>query len=143
MVNVKIQAFKPLPETFIKNTLTVNMFRKEVNCELEYAKNFVKKPFHDRFVHEAIKRPKDLHRRICHDISKVFDDSFKGQSISFKNDEKCLFLGWSSSIVQIAWKEAKETMSSGGGGYLVIKADGTGFYAETEAYPAVIYSGGS
>jgi hypothetical protein len=109
----------------------------------KFAKTFVKKPFRDRFVHEAIKKPNDLHRRICHDISKVFDDTFKDKNISFSNDEKCLFLGWSKPVVQITWKEAKETMSTGGGGYLVIKADGTGFYAETEAYPAIIYAGSS
>lgn len=115
----------------------------EIEIITKFAKDFVKKNFRDRFVHEAMKRPKDLHRRICHDISKVFDDSFKGQSISFRNDEKCLFLGWSNPIVQITWKEAEKNMSSGGGGYLVIKAGGTGFYAETEAYPAIIYSGSS
>jgi hypothetical protein len=115
----------------------------EIEIIQKFAKAFVKKRFRDRFVHEAIKKPNDLHRRICHDISKVFDDSFKGQSISFKNDEKCLFLGWSKPVIQTTWKDAKETMSSGGGGYLVIKADGTGFYAETEAYPATIYAGSS
>ena len=34
-------------------------------------------------------------------------------------------------------------MSSGGGGYLVIMADGSGFYAETEGYPPIIYTGSS
>ena len=37
--------------------------------------------------------------------------------------------------------EAEKKMAGGGGGYLVIKSDGSAFYAETEAYPAVIYAG--
>jgi len=106
-----------------------------------FAKQFVKKTFRDRFMHEAIKKPGALHRRICHEISKVFDETYKGENASLENEDICLFLGWFSPIIHISWKEAKEKMSGGGGGYLVIKADGSRFYAETEAYPAVIYSG--
>lgn len=115
----------------------------EIQILTKFAEKFVIKKFKDRFVHEAIKKPKDLHRRICHGISSVFSDVYKGKNISFDNKEKCLFLSWDEPIYSTTWKEAKELMSSGGGGYLVIKADGSGFYAETEAYPVIIYSGSS
>ncbi|MBC7750230.1 MAG: hypothetical protein H7Z73_00715 [Candidatus Saccharibacteria bacterium] len=41
----------------------------------------------------------------------------------------------------MTWKEAKDKTSNGGGGFLVIKDDATAFYAETEAYPAIVYAG--
>lgn len=107
----------------------------------KFAERFVKKKFQKRFVHEALKRPKDLHRRICHQITTVFDEAYKRKKISFDNKDECLFSSWGEPIYLTTWKEAEEVMSSGGGGYLVIKADGSGFYAETEAYPVKIYSG--
>jgi hypothetical protein len=109
----------------------------------KFAQRFVKKKFRERFIHEALKKPKALHRRICHQISNVFDETYEEKSISFIDDENCLFLSWSSPIYLTTWKDAREIMSGGGGGYLVIKADGSGFYAETEAYPAKIYAGSS
>ncbi|MBA3035183.1 MAG: hypothetical protein FP814_01690 [Desulfobacterium sp.] len=115
----------------------------EIQILNKFAGRFVIKKFQERFVHEAIKRPKDLHRRICHQISTVFGEVYEGMKISFDNKDKCLFLSWGEPIYLTTWKEAKEVMSSGGGGYLVIKEDGSGFYAETEAYPATIYSGSS
>jgi hypothetical protein len=115
----------------------------EIQILEKFAEKFVIKKFRERFVHEALKRPKDLHRRICHEISTVFSEVYENQKISFDNKDKCLFLSWSEPIYPTTWKEAKEVMSSGGGGYLVIKADGSGFYAETEAYPAKIYAGSS
>ncbi len=115
----------------------------EVEIITKFSRNFVKKKFRERFVHEALKKPNDLHRRICHEISKVFDESYEGKHISFMDEDQCIFLSWNSPIYKTTWKDAKEIMSSGGGGYLVIKADSSGFYAETEAYPAIIYSGSS
>ena len=106
-----------------------------------FSDRFVRKDFRDRFLHEAMKNPRELHRRICHDIEKVFDSRFKGQPASFQPSDQCLFLGWSSPIVTLPWAEAKAKMDSGGGGHLAIKIDGSAFYAETEAYPAVVYAG--
>ena len=108
-----------------------------------FASRFVQKPFRERFVHEAMKKPMDLHRRICHDIENVFDTKYRDRTVSLNDEDHCLFLGWPSKLTTKTWKEAKEQMSSGGGGYLVIKADASSFYAETEAYPAVVYSSGS
>ena len=108
-----------------------------------FANSFVNKSFRTRFVHEAIKRPNDLHRRICHEMEKVFDIKYKNRTHAFANEEPCLFLGWFSNIKELTWKEAEEIMAEGGGGYLVINTKGTKFYAETEDYPSEKYSGTS
>jgi len=115
------------------------MNKKEILTD--FSNNFVNKSFRTRFVHEAIKKPNDLHRRICHEIDKVFNDKYKSKKHSFKENESCLYLGWFSHTQEMTWSEAKELMSQGGGGYLVINTLGTKFYAETEEYPAVIYAG--
>lgn len=115
----------------------------EIQILKKFAEKFVIKEFQERFIYEALKRPKDLHRRICHQISTVFSEAYEGKKKSFDNKDECLFLSWGEPIYPTTWEEAKAVMSSGGGGYLVIKADGSGFYAETEAYPAKIYSGSS
>jgi len=106
-----------------------------------FSSRFVRKEFRARFLHEATKRPVDLHRRICHDIEKVFDHRYKSQAPNFQPSDQCLFLGWSSPIKVISWAEAQATMEGSGGGYLVIKSDGSAFYAETESYPATAYAG--
>jgi len=108
-----------------------------------FANNFVQKDFRSRFVHEALKKPNDLHRRICHEIEKVFDDKYINKYPTFQKAEPCLFLGWFNKIQELTWKEAEEAMSEGGGGYLVINNKGTKFYAETEAYPSEKYAGNS
>jgi hypothetical protein len=106
-----------------------------------FANRFVTKAFRQRFVHEAMKKPIALHRRICHDIEKVFDANHQGKTPSFTDSDECLFLDWTSGFTTTTWKEAQTRMSCGGGGYLVIRVDGGAFYAETEAYPAVAYAG--
>lgn len=108
-----------------------------------FARNFVNKPFRDRFVHESLKKPVDLHRRICHEIEKVFDHKYKNNNHTFEDSESCIFLGWFRPIKELAWKEAEKIMAEGGGGYLVINTEGTKFYAETEAYPSEKYAGSS
>jgi hypothetical protein len=108
-----------------------------------FANRFVRKEFRERFLHEVMKRPKDLHSRICHDIEKVFDSRYKSQPPRFQPSDQCLFLGWFSPITVISWTEAQAEMKTGGGGYLVIKSDGSAFYAETESYPVIAYAGSS
>jgi hypothetical protein len=106
-----------------------------------FASRFVRGEFRERFLHEAAKKPVNLHRRICHDIGKVFDGKYEGHPAHFQAADKCLFLGWSSPFILVSWAEAREKMKAGGGGYLVIKSDGAAFYAETESYPPVAYAG--
>lgn len=106
-----------------------------------FASRFVRCEFRERFLHEARRRPQDLHRRICHDIESVIDASFKGQAASIEPQDPCLFLGWFGPVTRISWHEARSRMASGGGGYLVIKADGSAFHAETEGYPPLVYAG--
>jgi methionyl-tRNA synthetase len=107
-----------------------------------FASRFVRKEFRERFQHELAKKPGDLHRRICHEIEKVFDGAYKGQAASFQAQDQCFFLGW-SSVTVTTWAEAKARIDQGGGGYLAIKSDGSAFYAETEGYPAQAYAGSS
>lgn len=107
-----------------------------------FARRFVRPEFRERFLHEARKKPQELHRRICHDIESVIDASFKGQAASIQPQDPCLFLAWFAPVTRMSWHEARTRMASGGGGYLVIKADGSAFYAETEGYPAQVYAGG-
>jgi hypothetical protein len=108
-----------------------------------FASRFVRREFRERFQHEALKRPRDLHRRICHEIEKVIDSSYKDKAPSFQAQDQCFFLGWSPVITAIAWAEAKARIDRNGGGYLVIKSDGSAFYAETEGYPPQTYAGSS
>lgn len=107
-----------------------------------FADRFVEPRLRDRFVHEALKKPQALHRRICHDIAELFGDQYRGRSAPFADSEAFLFLGWSTPLESMDWRTAKKRMSAGGGGYLAIKADGSAFYAETEGYPPVCYAGG-
>lgn len=106
-----------------------------------FAARFVNKAFRERFIHEATKRPSDLRSRICHCIQIIFDQKFEGNSTNFLETDNCLFLGPYYPITSMTWKEAKDKTSNGGGGFLVIKDDATAFYAETEAYPAIVYAG--
>jgi len=106
-----------------------------------FATRFVRKEFRERFLHEAAKKPTDLHRRVCHELEKIFDVSYKGGNMPFYAGDQCLFLGWSSPISILSWEEAKARIAAGGGGYLAIKSDGSAFYAEAEGYPPLVYSG--
>lgn len=72
-----------------------------------FAYSFVKKDFRVRFVHEAIKRPNDLHRRVCHEIEKVFDNKYNNTKHTFKESETCLFLGWFNKIKEQPGKKQK------------------------------------
>jgi hypothetical protein len=109
----------------------------------EFSMRFVRKALRERFVHEALKKPRKLQARVCHEISEIFDDKYKGSTPRIGDDEQCLFLGWSGQVVELTWREACEKMADGGGGYLVINSTGTAFYAETEGYPAFVYAGDS
>jgi len=106
-----------------------------------FAQRFVRREFRKRFLHEATKKPVALHRRICHDMEKVFDPKYRNQTGRFQPSDQCLLLGWFTAIKLTSWEEAQATMATGGGGYLAIRIDGASFHAETEAYPAVVYAG--
>ncbi|WP_157571935.1 hypothetical protein [Hydrogenophaga taeniospiralis] len=107
----------------------------------KFAENFVRDEFRERFIHEAMKKPRKLHARVCHEIFHIFDDKYKDGTPKIGVNEQCLYLGWSSEISELTWQEACEKMAGGGGGYLVISAAGTAFYAQTEGYPALNYAG--
>ncbi|MDH5427396.1 MAG: hypothetical protein OEY57_04400 [Nitrospirota bacterium] len=110
----------------------------------EFAKRFVEKHFRDRFLHEAKKKPQDLHTRICHEIEKVFSSKFAGGSITYQLEDKCLILS-GNKIEETTWALAEKQMGLGNG-LLIIDATEGKFYAETESgprNPSKIYSGQS
>ena len=58
----------------------------------EFTKRFVEKHFRDRMLHEAKKKPGDLHTRICHGIEKIFSSRYAGGSITYQHEDQCLVL---------------------------------------------------
>jgi hypothetical protein len=109
-----------------------------------FAERFIRREFRERFLHEAANRPVDLHRRVCHDIEKLFEHRYRDGPVHFRPSDRCLFLGWSAPIAVLSWTEVDAKMSRGGGGHLVIRTDGGGFYAEAEGFPPpLVYAGHS
>jgi hypothetical protein len=109
-----------------------------------FAHRFVRREFRERFLHEAARKPARLHSRICHGIDRVFDDEYRcldrRQPAFFQAHDPCLF--FSGRFESVTWAEARAEMDRGGGGYLVIKRDGSAFHAETEGEPPDrIYAG--
>ncbi len=110
----------------------------------EFAERFVEKHFRDRFLHEAKKKPQDLHTRICHEIEKVFSSRYTGRSITYKPEDQCLMLS-GNKIEDTTWALAEKQMGLGDG-LLIIDATGRKFHAETEAQknnPSKMYNGHS
>ncbi len=106
-----------------------------------FATLFIKRGFSARFLHEAVKRPRDLHRRISHDIESIIDPVHKHQAHGFGHGDACIFLSLMVHFRLTTWQNAEHQMASGSGGYLVIRADGRAFYAETASHPPIIYAG--
>jgi len=110
----------------------------------KFAERFVEKHFRDRFLHEAQKKPQDLHSRICHGIEKVFNSKFTGGSITYHLADKCWILA-GNEMKETTWALAEKQMGLGNG-LLIIDATGRKFHAETEAEshnPSKIYAGHS
>lgn len=110
----------------------------------EFAEEFVEKHFRERFLHEAKKRPRDLHTRICHGIEKVFNPKYLGCPIQYQAEDKCLVLS-GNRLEATTWALAEHQMGLGNG-LLIIDATGRKFYAETEAglrHPSKVYGGHS
>lgn len=111
-------------------------------CLSEFAKHFVTTEFQERFLHEAKKKPRSLHRRVCHEIDRIFSSQYKGRATSIRGGENVFFLSWSSTIKEIPWIEAKIEIAKGGGGHLAIRTDAKAFFAEAEGYPGLSYGDG-
>ena len=110
----------------------------------EFAERFVEKHFRERFLHEAKKKPGNLHTRICHGIDKVFSARYIGGSIAYHHEDQCLILS-GNKIEETTWALAEKQMGTGNG-VLIIDATGRKFYAETEAEshkPSKFYEGHS
>lgn len=101
-----------------------------------FAANFVIPEMRERFVHEAIKKPKKLHARICHGIEEVFPSKYKENVVPFAPDGPCLFIGWRQALEELTWSDASKEAGLGGG-ILIIDISGRKFYAESEGAPHV------
>jgi hypothetical protein len=117
----------------------------ELKEALEIAASaFVQRSFQNRFVHEALKKPDRLMRRICHDIDSVFVSDFLNGKVYFERPGKCFFFELTGRLSTLTWKEAKEFVSMGGGGVLVIDESGRSFFAQSEGFPSQKqFAGGS
>lgn len=114
----------------------------KASCLAAFAERFVASDYRERFVHEATKKPHTLHRRVCHEIDRLFAGKYKGAATSIRDGELVFFLTWSSGMIETTWGEAKTTIARGGGGHLVVRANATAFFAEAEGYPALTYGDG-
>ena len=110
----------------------------------EFTERFVGKHFRDRFLHEAKKKPQDLHARICHGIEKVFSAKYVGGSITYRDEDQCLML--SGNYIEETTQALAEKEMRLSDELLIIDATGRKFYAETEATigsPSALYGGHS
>ena len=108
----------------------------------EFTERFVEIHFHDRFRHEAKKKPGDLCARICHGIEKIFSSKYAGNSVTYQPEEHCLMLS-GHAMQETTWALAEKQMGLGDG-LLIIDATGKKFHAETESEknnPSQVYSG--
>ncbi len=93
-------------------------------------------------MHEAKKKPGDLHARICHEIEKIFSSKYTGGSITYQPEDQCLRLS-GNKLEETTWALAEKHMGLGDG-LLIIDATGRKFYAETESgphNPSKVYTG--
>ena len=100
-----------------------------------FAESFVLPDFRERFIHEALKKPRKLHERICHRISEVFPAQYQDQRVPFTPNGPCLLIGRDPAYQEITWSEAEAKV--GLGGILIIDMTGHKFYAETEGEPRI------
>lgn len=110
----------------------------------EFTERFVEKHLRDRFLHEAKKKPQNLHTRICHGIENAFNSKCAESSITYQLKDQCLILA-GNSIEETTWALAEKQMGLGDG-LLIIDTTGKKFHAETETEknnPSKIYSGHS
>ena len=100
----------------------------------EFAGRFVLPPFRERFVHEALKKPRKLHERICHRIEEIFPARYKDGPLPFKNGHLVFpIIGTNRDLEgECDWNAVSDREGTGYG-FLVASADLLQFYAETES----------
>ena len=108
----------------------------------EFANRHVRNEFRGRFIHEALKCPSKLHKKLCHKIGLLFDDKYIDGTAVFAPDEICLVVA-RSRIEEIPWSDAK-LLLGWGDGVLIVSECGRKFKAESEGCPKTIsYGAGS
>ena len=110
----------------------------------EFAGRFVLAPFRERFVHEALKKPRKLHERVCHRIDEIFPTRYRNGRLPFSSGDLVFpIIGTSHDCEgEVDW-DAVSDREGTGYGFLVASADLLHFYAETESclgFPYRTYS---
>lgn len=96
-----------------------------------FASRYVIKSMRDRFVHEAIKRPKKFYQRLCH--GSLFEDRFLGRPDHIPQAQHYLSFVASGRYEIIPGTEfSLDAMQAGDGG-LVMSFDAQWFWACDEA----------
>ena len=106
-----------------------------------FAGHFVVVAFRERFVHEALKKPRRLHARVCHELPAWLAPPCGAGDAGFQAAQACWSLVRPGVWVAISWADARERLSAGGGGHLVIAAGGERFHAESEGFPPRVFAG--
>lgn len=105
------------------------------NALITAAELFVQPAFRERFVHEGVKKPAKLMRRIAHDIESVFENQFVGVNIAFHEADFCWIYSLTGRLKATTWGEARTLVDIGGGGVLIIDVSGRKFFAQSEGFP--------
>ncbi|MBF0119391.1 MAG: hypothetical protein HQK79_11190 [Desulfobacterales bacterium] len=109
----------------------------DIDVVLKICSNhFVKKDFQERFVQEAQHKRYKLMRRICDQISHIFEERFKGGSLEYNHKDKCFLFELSGRVQETTWGKAMQQVNVvGNGSYLIIDVTGNKFYAQAEGFP--------
>lgn len=107
-----------------------------------FSRSFVKKPYRYRCVHDALKKPGNLMKKVCHGISDVFEPRFENGSINVDSNDPCYLFDLNGHMEKTTWGNAMIALQGGGGGFLIIDRTGCKFYAESEGEPPPVkYAG--
>jgi len=84
--------------------------------------------------------------RICHNIQDVFPEKFKNKyysaSVNINSKTEGYFFCLLGYMEYVSWKDAKNLIEGGGGGYFLISSTGKQFCAVSEGEPPeYLYTG--
>lgn len=123
--------------------LTCQKMKTKTRLE-EFAGRFVLAEFRERFVHEALKKRRKLHERVCHRIEEIFPTRYRNGRLPFGSGDLVFpIIGTRQDCEgEVDWDAVSDRHGTGYG-FLVASADLLHFYAETESalgFPYQTYS---
>lgn len=95
-----------------------------------FAQRYIRKAFISRFMHEAAKRPQQLHARVCHTPEQLFEDRFKGSPAGLPGTGEFVTLENTGFWIG-TWERCEVSLLVAHGG-LVIAQGGAWFWARSE-----------